>query len=76
MRDWIKVCDGYVRKDTIIDVHINQTYPGAVYIVLINGDSVKYKDYGTRNDLARYAMEELMNYLTGNSDFRTFKETF
>ena len=76
MKDWIKTCDGYVRTDAIIDVHTNQWYPGAIFVTLVNGDSVKYKDYGTRDDLARYAMEELMNYLTGNLEFITFEERF
>ena len=74
MKDWIKVCDGYVRTDAIIDVHINQTYPGAVYVVLVSGDSVKYKDFGGDRISAEIAMDELMNYLTGHiADLRRFK---
>ena len=65
--DWIKTCDGYVRKDAIIDVHINQTYPGAVYVVLISGDSVKFKDFGGDRERAETAMEGLMHYLTGRA---------
>ena len=65
--DWIKTCDGYVRKDAIIDVHINQTYPGAVYVVLISGDSVKFKDFGGDRKSAETAMEGLINYLTGRA---------
>ena len=64
MKDWIKVCDGYVRTDAIIDIHINQTYPGAVYVVLINGDSVKYKDFGGDRISAAIAMDKLVNYLS------------
>lgn len=67
MKDWIKVYDGYVRTDAIIDVHINQTYPGAVYVVLVSGDSVKYKDFGGDKKSAEVAMEELIDYLTGQS---------
>ena len=67
MKDWIKVCDGYVRTDAIIDIHINQTYPGAVYVVLVSGDSVKYKDFGGDRESAEVAMEELIDYLTGRS---------
>lgn len=66
MMDWIEICDGYVRKDAIIDVHINKTYPGAVYLALINGDSVKYKDFGGDRKSAEVAMEELIDYLTGH----------
>ena len=67
MKDWIKVCDGYVRTDAIIDVHINQTYRGAVYVVLVSGDSVKYKDFGGDRKSAEVAMDELIGYLTGRS---------
>ena len=65
--DWIKTCDGYVRKDAIIDVHINQTYPGVIYVILISGDSVKFKDFGGDRKSAETAMEGLMNYLTGRA---------
>lgn len=67
MRDWIKICDGYVRTDAIVDVHINKTYPGAVYLALVNGDSVKYKNFGGDRKSAEVAMEELIDYLTGRS---------
>lgn len=67
MKDWIKVCDGYVRTDAIIDVHINQTYQGAVYVVLVSGDSVKYKDFGEDRKSAEIAMDELIGYLTGQA---------
>ena len=66
MMDWIETADGYVRKDAIIDVHISRYCPGAIYMSLINGDSVKYKDYGSDDESAKTALSELMNYLTGN----------
>lgn len=65
MMDWIKTCDGYIRKDAIIDVHINQTYPGAVYVVLINGDSVKMADFGNDAESAEFYLSELMRVLVG-----------
>ena len=63
--DWIKMCDGYVRSDCIIDIHINKPYPGVVYVTLTSGDSVKYKDFGGDRVSAGLAMDELLGYLTG-----------
>lgn len=67
MKDWIKICDGYVRTDAIVDVHINKTYPGVVYLALVNGDSVKYRDFGGDKKSAEIVMEELVDFLTGHS---------
>ena len=74
--EWIEVCDGFVRKDAIIDVHINHTYTWAVYVLLISGDSVKYKDFGENGfNSAKVAMAELMDYICGkrnNDDFSKY----
>lgn len=73
--EWIEVCDGFVRKDAIIDVHINQAYPGAVYVVLISGDSVKYKDFGENGfNSAKIAMAELMDRLTGRANMYKYAD--
>lgn len=67
---WLETVDGYVRRDAIIDVHINQCYPSAVYVLLTSGDSVKVADYsGKENgeEKAEKTLEELMDWLIGQA---------
>lgn len=63
---WIETVDGYIKQDAIIDVHINQYYPGAVYALLISGDSVKVADFGEDGQRAEVYLSELMRILIGD----------
>ena len=59
---WIKVKDGYVRQDAIIDVHIAQYYPKTIYFLLISGDSVKLNDYESE-EMAEETLEKVVDFL-------------
>lgn len=63
---WIETVDGYVKQDAIIDVHISQYYPGAVYVLLMSGDSVKVADFGEDTQRAEIFLSELMRILIGD----------
>ena len=63
---WIETVDGYVKQDAIIDVHISQYYPGAVYVLLTSGDSVKVADFGNDSLSAETYLSELMRILIGD----------
>lgn len=64
--DWIKIEDGYVRKDTIVDVHINRWSPSEVMFVLVSGDSTLYKRCESSEE-AKSAMEDFINWITGKT---------
>lgn len=59
---WIKVKDGYVRQDAIIDVHIAQYHPKSIYFLLISGDSVKLNDYESE-EIAKETLEKVVDFL-------------
>lgn len=59
---WIKVKDGYVRQDVIIDVHIAQYQPKAIYFLLSSGDSVKLNDYESE-EMAKETLEKVVDFL-------------
>lgn len=59
---WIKIKDGYVRQDAIIDVHIAQSYPKTIYFLLISGDSVKLNDYESE-EMAKETLEKVVDFL-------------
>ena len=62
--NWLKIEDGYVRVDSIIDVHINKSFPKTVYFLLSNGNSVKYKTFGSPEE-ATLGMEEFLKWIHG-----------
>ena len=63
---WLETVDGYVRRDAIIDVHITKYHPGAVYVLLTSGDSVKAADFGEDYQSAETYLSELMRILIGD----------
>ena len=64
--NWLETVDGYVRRDAIINVYISQYYPGAVYVLLTSGNSVKAADFGKDYQSAEAYLSELMRILIGD----------
>ena len=64
--NWLKIADGYVRIDSIIDVHINTSFPKTIYFLLSNGTSVKYKTFNSAEE-AVIGMEEFLKWIHGGT---------
>ena len=63
---WIKTQDGYVRQDSIIDVHISPYYSETIFFRLISGDTIKFFNFKTE-EAARDALEKIIKELDKES---------
>ena len=60
--NWIKIKEGYVRQDAIVDAHITPYYPKTIFFLLTTGTSVKYADYESEEE-AWEALEQITEEL-------------
>ena len=66
--EWIQTNEGFVRSDHIVAILQNNTVrEGQINLLLSNGDTISYRDYGFNKAQALEEIENLIHQLSKNN---------